>query len=294
MKTAYFIALHHKAYQFSWLFEAIYSRDDVFCIHVDRKASREFHEDVRRQVGARPNVTFLEPRRVTWGGWSQVAVELAAIKRMLAADPDWRYFINLSGQDYPIKALAQIKSTLRREWPRNFIRAWPFAAIQRLEPKDPHLARRLTFEAFGRLVRTRLRLPLPRGIDIRYKGSNWHMLARDFCEWLVEDPLARRVARWVRHVVSPDEVYFQGLIMNSPFRNSRTEDSYRLVLWPGPKTLRSEDYGTIQLSSCLFARKFDSREDGEILSRLASELGYALPYFAETRGIAQAGGSGRH
>jgi hypothetical protein len=277
MKTAYFIALHHKINQFRWLFEAIYSEDDVYCIHVDRKSDNKFYEEVKNYVGSRANVTFLQPKLMTWGGWSQVAIELDAIRVMLKADSDWKYFINLSGQDYPIKPIALIKEKLQNEWPRNFIRAWTFATIKELEPNDPHLTRIFAFEAFGRLVRTRIKLPFPRSMDIKFKGSNWHMLTRDFCQWLADDPLTKRVARQVQYIVSPDEVFFQALIMNSPFKDLRTEDSYRFVIWPGPKTLRSEDYENILLSNCLFARKFDETVDREILSRLASDLGYSVP-----------------
>ncbi|BCS54647.1 glycosyl transferase [Geobacter sp. SVR] len=276
MKTAYFIIVHHKLNQFRWLFEAIYSGEDLFCIHADRKSGPEFQEQLRRMIGPRPNVIFLPPRRVIWGGWRLVAVELEAIRHLLAADADWKYYINLSGQDYPIKPLPTIKEILRAAWPRNFIRSWPFSAIRELEPDDPHLPRQLAFEAFGRLVRTRYRLPFPRSLDIRFKGSNWHMLTREFCCWLLEDPLSRRVARMVRYTFIPDEIFFQAVIMNSPFREMRT-DFRRFVIWPGPKILGLEDYPRLLESDCLFGRKFDENHDRRVLQHLADDCGYRPP-----------------
>lgn len=278
MKIAYFIMLHQKAYQFRWLFDAIYSEHDLYCIHIDQKSDDKFHEEVKRYVGSRKtNITFLRSRKVTWGGWSQVSVELDAISQMLAADHGWSYFINLSGQDYPIKPIAQIKRQLQAEWPRSFIRAWPFATIKEIEPSDPHLNRFFAFEAFGRLVRTGARLPFPNTIDIKFKGSNWHMLTREFCEWLVADPTTKRVARYVKYIVSPDEIFFQVLIMNSPFRDRRTEDFRPFVIWPGPKTLRTEDYQNLLHSDCLFARKFDEAVDKNVLNRLANHFGHRIP-----------------
>lgn len=274
MKIAYFIMLHHKISQFRWLFEAIYSEDDVYCLHVDRKSGEEFYKQVQRYVGARPNVAYLRPRSVAWGGWSLVATELEAIERMLKDGSDWKYFVNLSGQDYPIKPVALIKQQLQSEWPRNFIRAWPFSKIQELEPNDPHLTRRVGFEVFGRLVQTRVRLPFPREINIKFKGSQWHMLTRDFCKWLVADALTKRVTRHFRYTVVPDEVFFQAVIMNSPFKDLRTEDYSPYVIWPGPKTLKIEDYRGISRSKSLFARKFDEAVDCEILKRLAGDCGY--------------------
>jgi hypothetical protein len=166
---------------------------------------------------------------------------------MLETDRDWKYFINLSGHDYPIKPIALIKEKLQIEWPRNFIRAWPFLTSEETEPDDPQLARHFAFEAFGKLVRTRLRLPFPKSIDIKCKGSNWHMLTRDFCQWLIADPLTKRMASYVRNIVSSYEVFFQVLIMNSLFSDLRTDDFNPFVIWPGPKTLRSEDYDKISL-----------------------------------------------
>jgi hypothetical protein len=277
MRIAYFIMLHHKFSQSCWLFDAIYTEEDVFLIHVDKKSNDKFYDQVRSYIGTLPNVSFLPRRAVTWCGWSSVSVELQAMRVLLDSDVRWQYLINVSGQDYPIKSVEFIKKKLQAEWPRNFIRAWSFAKVQELEPDDPHLKRILVFDVFGRLVRTSIRLPFPASIDIKYKGSAWHMLTRDFCRWLLRSPTRRRIEKLVKYTWNPDELFFPTLIMNSPHRDLRTEDFGREIIWPGPKTLRMEDYERLSASQALFARKFDDSVDQEVLVHLASDNGYRVP-----------------
>jgi hypothetical protein len=275
MKFAYFIPLHHKLYQFRWLFDSIYSADDHFCLHVDKKASRDFNLGVAEIVGQRPNVRFLRRQRVNWGGWSQIAVELEGIQELLRASPDWKYLINLSGQDYPLKPIASIRQSLAEAWPNNFIRVCSFDAIAREEPHDPHLRQQVAVELFGRRMATRLRRELPH--NLRYKGAQWHILSRRFCQWLIHDPMPARIARHMKWTHIPDETYFQAAIMNSPFQHQRAPDHGRIIVWPGPKTLTMEHYGLFEDSSAFFGRKFDAQTDREVLVRLADSCGFPIP-----------------
>jgi hypothetical protein len=275
VKLAYFVSLHHKPAQFRWLFDAIYSDSDLFCIHIDAKAPPDLVRAIQTHVGVRPNVTFLPRRRVNWGGWSQVRVELDAIRHLVGRG-SWHYYVNLSGQDYPLQSRHRIRERLREAWPRNFIRVWPFSLVRRLQPDDPHLRRDLCIELGSRVFRTRLRLPFPTKIDVAAKGAQWHCLTREFCCWLLETPLRAQVARHVRFTLVPDELFFQAMIVNGPFRETRC-DYAREIVWPGPKVLGMEDYERLSRSDALFGRKFDEAHDGEVLLRLAARNGYRAP-----------------
>ena len=286
MTIAYFIMVHHKFAQFCWLFDAIYTKENIFLVHVDQKANDGFYEKVKSYIEGLPNVSFLPRRAATLCGWSLVNVELEAIKVLLDSDVKWQYLVNVSGQDYPIKPIGFIKAKLGAEWPKNFIGAWPFSKIQELEPHDPHLKRILAFEMFGRLVQTRMRLPFPTSVDIKYKGSAWHMLTRDFCQWLLTDPMPRRIQRLLKYTWCPEELFFQASIMNSPYRDLRADDFGREIIWPPsnsvhPKILRMEDYERLSASPALFARKFDDSVDRQVLVHLARDHGYRVPRVCE-------------
>lgn len=276
MKIVYYLAVHHKPRQFAWLFHAIYTAEDIFLVHVDKKASLEDFNAIREIAAGRSNVVFLDRRTVNWAGWSQVGAELAAMRFAVRQIADWDYFINLSGNDYPIKRIEEIRATLVRSSPLNFIRAWDFDAVREVEPEDPHLRREMSIEV-GRHVR-RLGVRLPRGSRyLRFKGSQWHMLTRGFCEWLVNSRGARRAARWMRFSYCPDETFFQTAIMSSPFAEMRAEDCGRFFEFPGPRTLTLQDLPRLSATDDLFGRKFDEDVDSEVLRVLAARLGLATP-----------------
>jgi hypothetical protein len=281
MRIAYLVMIHHNFPQFKWIINAIYTPDDYFIIHIDKTAMQSFREQVNHYVGNLANVKYLIPHRMIRFGWSIVETELRAIRELASSEHEWKYLINVSGQDYPIKSISTIKAKLTAEWPRNFIEVIPLTKIAELHPHDPHLARRLAFEMFGRVVTTRIRLPFSKMGDVDYKGTAWFMLTRDFCEWFLSNQITNEIARRVKYTWNPDELFFQTLVMNSPYRNSLAEHYGREIIWPGdtasPKTLCMEDYERLSASPGLFARKFDEAVDRQVLVSLARDHGYQVP-----------------
>jgi hypothetical protein len=281
MKIAYLIMLHSNLAQVRWLMNAIFTQEDLFIIHIDRKSDHHFSQSIRKYVGNRSNVKYLLSHFVNRFGWSMVETELRAIKALLSSREEWKYFINVSGDDYPIKSIPTIKTRLTASWPKNFVDVISFDAMTKLDPQDHHLVRRLAFEILGTIIRTPVRLPFPKTVDIKYKGSQWFMLSRDFCEWLVSNQITYQLQKFIKYTWAPDELFFQALIMNSPFRDSRADHYGREIIWPGntasPKTLRMEDYERLSASPALFARKFDESVDRQILLCLARDYGHRVP-----------------
>lgn len=278
MKIAYFIMVHNNFPQLCWLMNAIYSDDDLFVIHIDKKSSPGFFNQVHEYVDGRPNIEFLPSHKVNRFGWSVVKTELRAIRALVSSKREWKYLINLSAQDYPIKSVDTIKTKLSLEFPKNFVEVIP---RDEMANGDPHLERRLAFEMFRKVVRTPAWLPFPKMADIKYKGSAWFMLTRDFCEWLLSNRLTAEIEATVKYWWNPDELFFQALVMNSPYRNTLMEHYGREIIWPGntasPKTLTMEDYGRLSASPALFARKFDEAVDRQILVSLACDHRYQMP-----------------
>lgn len=279
MNLAYFITAYKHPRQFHWLFQAIYSQDDIFLIHVDRKAPKQVHYDVRAICGDYPNVHFMASEVIAWGGWSLSGVTLKAIRTLLSLDESWQYFLNLSAQDYPIKRTEYIRTELQSHEPQCYVQ------MRRISEDNPdlcrHFRRRLRwrcFEHHGRLVRTPIPLVPPKGLNIVWRGSFWVILSREFCDWVTHDDFVQQCGSFLRHVKIPDEFLFQTLVSNSPNRSSVISDNKREIVWtgqPGPKVLTMQDYQRLLSSRAFFARKFDETIDHVILSRLAEDIGAA-------------------
>jgi hypothetical protein len=281
MKIAYLIMIHKNFRQFQWLINALYNREDYFLIHIDKRSDHGFFRQVKEYLGSRPNVKYLAPRRMIRFGWSIVETQLRAISELVPARHEWNYLINVSGQDYPIKSTAAIKAALAAAWPRNFVDVVPFEKIAVFDPYDPHLPRRLAFEAFGSVIETPIPLPFSKTLDVKYKGSAWVMLTRHFCEHILSSSLTRKIKRLMKYTWNPHELFFQAVAMNSKYRDSLAEHYGREIVWldgsASPKTLGMEDYDLLGASSALFARKFDEAVDRQILLSLAHDHGHQVP-----------------
>jgi hypothetical protein len=274
MRLAYYIAAHTNIEQFRWTFSSVHNDADVFAIHIDRKAGRPFRDAVNAAVKGR-NVQLIPSQSVAWGGWSQCRAELEGLRTLLSMNNEWSYYINLSGQCYPIKPITTIRDYLIQLWPKNFIGIGAFSTVRKTEPNDPHLKRRVVFEFAGKIRHTGLCWPTHP--QVNWKGSSWHILSRPFCEWIINSGVLDSIPRSIKYTFASDELLFQTLIMQSPFRNEIADHHGRQIIWPGPKTLTLEDWPILSKSSALFARKFNCHKDEQILRKLSESNSLNLP-----------------
>ena len=270
VRLAYVVMAHSGADQLLRLLTAIGDPGNLYCVHLDRGSSARFHAAVAERL-TEPNQVLLRPRRVRWGGFSQVEVELAGMRAALLRG-GWDYLINLSGQDYPLASQRRIMTDLAASPSRNYVgctdqlRDWPesLSRVTRWHLETPWGVKDL-----------RLRRRLPGGL-VPFAGSSWFILTREFCEYAVLSPEASRLARFYRYTACPDEGYFQTLLMNSEFRDSVDRDVRRYVRFePGtsrPVVLTMGDWDELSASGAYFARKFDESVDGAVLDRLDAAL----------------------
>lgn len=278
MRLAYSISGYKLPGQLAWLMTAIRHEDDLFVLHVDARTPESVLGEMRRAAGQGPNVVFIERQPITWMGISLVEAELRAIEAALGAEPPFDYLISLSMQDYPLKSRAEIVAALEAAPGLDHV------TRERLEDLPFHIRRRpwlLAFEHRGRLVKTPIPRPVPRGLELAWKGSWWRVLSRATCAWLVEAELTRRYLDFLRHVQAPDELFFQNILMQGPGRNRLAERNRHFVAWSGtggsPRTLTMAEAEALLASPLWFARKFDETVDQRVLELLAQRIGADLP-----------------
>ncbi|ALL14370.1 glycosyl transferase [Caulobacter henricii] len=272
---AYLVLVHRYPEQFKRLFRAIHDPDNHYLIHVDKNSGPALEADIREFLSAYPNAAVLESKKALWGGYSLVDAELRGMEKLLEMGKDWSFFINLSGQDFPLMTQKRIRAFLAQNRGREFIRVLDQA---RMRPDTMGRVLKHVVELKGRIVDTlATRLFLDGATP--YIGTQWKIVSRTFCDFVCHDPSVERYKAFYRNTFIADEGFFQTVMMNTSTHGEVINDDKRMIDWiPDgdiklrPRTFVASDAMQLTTGQDLFARKFDATEDSEILDLLEAHL----------------------
>lgn len=291
---AYFILVHRYPEQFQRLLTAIYSPHNYYLLHVDKRSGRELFHRIQQMVKDYPNVSLLPSQNVVWGGYSMVDVELNAINKLLKINTKWEYYINLSGQDFPLKSQQDIQRYLEDNIGKNFL---TFANQKEERPNTLNRIRNYYMESTNGFKGKPVRRAYLKN-TIPYIGGQWKILTRDCCDFITHNRNVSKYRKYYRHTLIPDESFFQTVLMNTHYTGTLVNDHKRAIIWiPDilirskgkktkdtksliesgkiklrPKTFTVEDKHFLFSSNALFARKFDELVDDQILLLLEEKI----------------------
>lgn len=276
MKQVFLICAHQDLDQLNALVGQLRDPDFLVYVHLDRKSALD-------PAALRPEARLVRARiDVRWGGVSQVEAVLGAVRQILAEVPAFDKVVLLSAQDFPLLPNDLLKRDLARLRGRELIETAPIAAngwrvMHRYQyfhrPGDAapaRLACAILNRGMRLLGRTR-RFP---GGWKPFGGSCWWALSQDCLHALLRLSDAHpELLRFCRTVSSPDELFFQTLVMHSRFADRVLPDNFRYIQWPEggarhPKVLDEGDLACIQASRAYFCRKLDSQASARLLPRL--------------------------
>jgi hypothetical protein len=271
-RIAYVISAYKYPEQLGRLTRRLSTSTSSFSIHVDRKTLPRVFRAMVAETEDVPNVRFL-PRHVShWGGFGHVRATLKGLADVIERGVPFDYVVLLTGQDYPLRSATAIEEYLGKADGRSFMNHWPL-------PHRPWGPRggfeRLQDWHFVTFFRIHLALPLrrrlPGGLE-PYGGGAYWCLSRPVAEYIHEFVLQNPAyVRFFEHVLIPDELFFQTIVVNSSLRETIVNDNLRFIDWsrePAPAILRVSDFPALVESGKLFARKFDSTVDSRILDML--------------------------
>ena len=114
LPIAFSIIFHENIEQAEKLLRAIWRPQNAYCIHLDAKASEDLHEAVTAISRCLPNV-FLPDYKIfiRWAEFTVLQAELECIRVLLRSHKQWKYFINLTGREFPIKTNEEIVKILQ-------------------------------------------------------------------------------------------------------------------------------------------------------------------------------------
>jgi hypothetical protein len=292
-RIAYCLLVHKNPKQVGRLVRSIYCSSDYFYVNVFGNSSTK--EDWNKELKEFAGDNFFVVYRYTnsWGTLQIVNAILDAMKKFACFD--YNYFIDLSGQCYPLKSIDSIKKVLddKNLAYMDFFKipgpTWGKDGLVRLENlyyKNPFFTLRdilmnktlgLSKNTTGKFLRLpRIKKRIPYGLE-PYGGSGWFCLAKQHVDYILEY-LKNKPAllNFFRRTFSSDELFFQTIIMNSPLKDTVVNDNLRYIDWLKkgvslPAILTVNDADNLLKSPKLFARKFDIESDEAVLDLIDSQ-----------------------
>lgn len=299
---AFFIQIYSKTIDLlPPLIDVIWHPDNIYAVHVDADVPDERMEAVD-VILANPkysNVLLMPREHVTYLGITTLLSTLDAITFLLNQSTEWKYFINLSGADYPMIKPNHIRELLgSREIAGNrlnFVQAYD----------DPSVVRdqiyKSRFETMWVDSALWMNIALHKGeerqserckhgcllksdasahplLDHRFgelpivKTEAWVILHRSFAEYAVESPMSRRLQATLCNMACPEEFFFGTLLeLAGEFSGSIVYDAFRCVLWTHKRYKGSRPpeldsgvvanvTGILEESGAMFSRKMMKRE----------------------------------
>lgn len=99
---------------FERLLRAIYAPQNFYCIHVDKKAEPSVFNAILAITSCFPNVFLVSQSvDVVYAGWPRVQADLNCMADLYNTSKRWKYFLNLCGQDFPLKTNLEMVRMLK-------------------------------------------------------------------------------------------------------------------------------------------------------------------------------------
>ena len=291
-KHAYLIMAHNEQYILERLLQLLDDKRNDIYVHIDKK-SKCFDIESLSKIVKKSHICFIERRSIKWGDYSMILCELDLLKTATEKDK-YAYYHFISGVDFPLKTQNEIHSFFDKNEGKEFVH---FAYHHKVD--GDILARVKYYRLFSSELRDEkstkgkifhlidsLLIRIQKLFHIRrdknqdfYFGANWFSITDNLARYV----LAKRkdIEKRYKHTLCADEIFLQSLLVDSPYYNNlyKKEDAdysqiMRYIDWKrgNPYTFRKSDYRDLINSNMLFARKFSTKLDKEIINMLYDKL----------------------
>ncbi|XP_013386123.1 beta-1,3-galactosyl-O-glycosyl-glycoprotein beta-1,6-N-acetylglucosaminyltransferase-like isoform X1 [Lingula anatina] len=203
---AFSLVVYKDVEQVERLLRAIYRPQNYYCVHVDKKSPRDFMKAITAIAGCFKNVIIPSVRiHVVWGRISVLEPEFLCMRELLKYQK-WKYFINLTGQEFPLKTNKELVKILQIFNGANDIAG-------SLKKQLSTIKKRTGYVYIGNKNTFITKSPPPAGIHI-HKGQMKITATREFVDYVIHNETAHLFLDWVNGTLVPDETYFVSLNNN--------------------------------------------------------------------------------
>lgn len=191
------------------LLRAIYQPQNVYCLHPDLKSSAFFMYTIHRLASCFPSNVFVPAKlaNVQWGNFSRLMADVYCMQDLLYHPVQWRYLLNLCGQDFPLKTNLEIVRQMKNLNGKNLIEG------EVVGPGFKNFGWRTSFHFYSNSS-DGYNTPLNSGITKRpplnltiYKGDNYMAATRGFVDFILNDPVADAFLQWLEDTYLPEETF---------------------------------------------------------------------------------------
>lgn len=284
-KHAYLIEAHNNRNQLETLLKCLdYKNNDIF-IHIDAK-SKDFKDLDTNNPLKYSKLIMINSMNVSWGGFSQIFVELQLLEKALDNRKYERYHL-ISGGDLPLKTQDEIHAYFNKNQDIEYVH---FDYVNSKQIYEKRMAQYHFFrdkidrsqkimsgiEKLLIFTQKLLRVNRIKNINMELvKGSNWFSITDECARYIISKK--EWIFKTFKYTKCCDEVFLQTLVYNSKFKDYLYYDEYedrcsamRFLDWKrgNPYTFTKEDFGELTSSHYMFARKFDEKLDKEIINKI--------------------------
>ncbi|XP_052040391.1 beta-1,3-galactosyl-O-glycosyl-glycoprotein beta-1,6-N-acetylglucosaminyltransferase 7-like [Apodemus sylvaticus] len=205
---AYVIHAHKELAMFVRLLRAIYAPQNVYCIHIDEKAPKRFKSAVRTFVDCFGNV-FLSSKtqKMVHDNLRRLQAEIDCMRDLVHSPFQWRYVMNLCGQEFPIKTNKEIIRYIRTRWKGKNITPGVIPPLNTKPKTVQSSSKPSPNENSYTSPNPMFKQKPPHNLTI-YSGSAHYALTRKFVEFILTDPRARDMLQWSKDIHSPEQHYW--------------------------------------------------------------------------------------
>lgn len=314
MKHVYGITFHKNEEQLLRLINALNDKDVFFVIHVCKNF--KYFDLLKSRFINFNNVYFCDRVRASWNTYHLLLAHINTLETAVNEISDFDFFSSISAQDYPIKSKKYIRNYLEKNIGKTFMSSCLIYPTlnekgQYYYPvKDHWTSRDFSFKLksyyirvfknyyvllpgeldptksiksfFTNSVKRFLKLIIPprKFLDkyTPYIGPNWFTMSNVLCAFIISNYSKNMKfnAFW-KYVFGAEEIWWQTIIMNSPYKDNVVNENLRLVIFdkgPHPINLNKSHIKLIEDAPAhkLFARKFDISVDADILDMIDEKI----------------------
>jgi hypothetical protein len=213
---AFTILTYNNVEQLERLLRSVYRPQNVYCIHIDSKSSKTFHQAVKSITDCFDNVFIAtELEHIVYAGFNRLKADLNCMHDFLFPNlshanlagknlsVNWKYLINLASTEFPLRTNYEMTRILQMFNGANDIEVMNKFQRERVEYSWVVKKRSSPLKEY--LIRTkRLKTPVPHNYTI-VKGLAYCLFSAKFVKYVLTNQYAIELLKWSHDTYSPDE-----------------------------------------------------------------------------------------